>query len=68
MVEEKQWYQSKTVWGALLAVAASMVGALGISIDTSAQSDIADAMIQFVGAVGAMIAIYGRLTATEIIS
>lgn len=68
MVEEKQWYESKTVWGALLAVAASVVGALGISIDTTAQSDIADVMIQFVGAVGAMIAIYGRLSATEIIS
>lgn len=68
MVEEKQWYQSKTVWGALLSITASLVGALGISIDTTAQSDIADAMIQFVGAVGAMIAIYGRLSATEIIS
>ena len=62
------WADAKTVWGALLAVVASLVGALGISIDTAAQSDIADAMIQFIGAVGAMIAIYGRLSATEIIS
>lgn len=68
MVEEKHWYQSKTVWGALLAVTASLLSAMGISIDTAAQSDIADAMIQLVGAVGAIIAIYGRLSATEIIS
>lgn len=68
MVEEKQWYQSKTIWGALLAVGASFVSTLGISIDASTQNDLADAMIQLIGAIGAMTAIYGRLSATEIIS
>jgi uncharacterized membrane protein len=68
MVEEKQWYQSKTIWGALLAVGASFVSTLGISVDTVAQNDLADAIIQLIGALGAMTAIYGRLSATEIIS
>ncbi len=68
MVEEKQWYQSKTIWGALLAVGASFVSTLGISIDSSAQSDLADAMIQLIGALGAIMAIYGRLSASEVIS
>ncbi len=68
MVEEKQWYQSKTIWGALLAVGASFMGALGITIDAVAQADLADALIQLIGAIGAMTAIYGRLSATEIIS
>ncbi len=68
MVEEKNWYESKTIWGALLAVGASFMGTLGISVDTVAQTDLADALIQLIGAIGAMIAIYGRLSATDIIS
>ena len=61
------WCDAKTIWGALLAVGASLVSALGISIDQEAQNQLADAMIQLIGAVGAMTAIYGRLSATEII-
>lgn len=68
MVEEKYWYESKTIWGALLAVGASIMGALGITIDAVAQTDLADALIQLIGAVGAMVAIYGRLSATDIIA
>lgn len=62
------WSDAKTIWGALLAVGASLMGALGVSIDTASQSDLADAMIQLIGAIGAMTAIYGRLSATDIIS
>lgn len=68
MVEEKSWYESKTIWGALIAVAASITGAMGLSVDIGAQSDLADALVQMVGAIGAMLAIYGRLSATDIIS
>ena len=68
MVEEKNWYLSKTIWGALLAVVASILSTLGITIDTAAQNDLAGALIQLIGALGAMTAIYGRLSATEIIS
>lgn len=68
MVEEKNWYQSKTIWGALIAVAASFVSALGISIDATAQSDLAEAILQLITALGAMTAIYGRLSATELIA
>lgn len=68
MVDEKQWYRSKTIWGALLAVGSAVIGALGITIDAAAQAEIADAMVQLVGALGAIVAIYGRLSATEIIS
>lgn len=68
MVEEKNWYQSKTIWGALIAVAASFVSAIGISIDATAQSDLAEAILQLITALGAMTAIYGRLSATELIA
>lgn len=61
------WCDAKTIWGALLAVAAAVASAFGISIDENSQQGIADALIQLAGAGGALLAIYGRLTATDII-
>ena len=68
MVDEKAWYESTTIWGALVAVAASVVGGLGFTIDASAQSELSEAIVQIVGALGAIIALYGRLTATRVIA
>ena len=62
------WYHSRTIWGSILAVGASLAGTMGVTIDNSTQVDLADSMLQFVGAIGAMVAIYGRLSATEVIS
>ena len=67
MVEEKPWYMSKTIWGSLVSVAAALAGAFGIAIDAQSQLAIADAAVQIVAAAGALIAIYGRLTATQVI-
>ena len=68
MVEEKQWFQSKTIWGGLIAATASLAGVFGISVDFVAQTELTDALVQLAGAVGALFAIYGRLSATEVIS
>ena len=68
MVDEKKWYLSKTIWGALIAVAASIFGGLGYSIDPASQNELGDSIIQLIGALGAIAAIYGRLSATEVIS
>ncbi|MEZ5872418.1 MAG: hypothetical protein R3D32_11385 [Nitratireductor sp.] len=68
MVDEKPWFMSKTIWGSLISVAAAFTATLGISLDPTAQSEIADALVQLIGAAGALVAIYGRLTATDIIS
>jgi len=68
MIDEKAWYQSKTIWGSLVAVAAALAGTVGLSIDGQSQSAISDAILQVIAAAGALISIYGRLTATDIIS
>lgn len=68
VTDEKSWYQSKTIWGALIAVAASMSGSIGYSISPANQAELAQAMVQLVGAVGALVAVYGRLSATDIIN
>jgi len=68
MTDEKTWYESRTIWGALIAVAASFLSMTGISLDAQMQSELADIVIQAVGAVGALMAIYGRLSATRVIA
>jgi len=68
MVDEKPWFMSKTIWGSLISVAAALVSTLGISLDGAVQVAITDAVVQLIGAAGALLAIYGRLAATDIIS
>jgi len=68
MIEEKPWYLSRTIWGSLIAVAAALGSILGISLDQATQTELADIVVQLAGAAGALVAIYGRLAATEIIS
>ncbi|WP_075997880.1 hypothetical protein [Salaquimonas pukyongi] len=68
MIDEKPWYFSKTIWGSLIAVASALGSMLGISLDQATQAELADIVVQLAGAAGALVAIYGRLAATEIIS
>lgn len=59
----KAWYQSKTVWGALIAVGASLLQIMGAEVDIGTQAELADLAVTTVGAVGGLIAIYGRISA-----
>ncbi len=59
----KTWWQSKTVWGGLVAVAAALTKASGAEISLADQSAITDALVNLMGAVGGLLAIYGRLAA-----
>ena len=65
MEEMKQWYLSKTVWGALIAIVASLLPSAGLALDAGAQSQLADDLVSLAGAIGGLIAIYGRLTADK---
>jgi len=68
MVEEKKWHQSTTIWGGLLAATASISSMFGIDLDHLTHMEVANTMVQLSGAIGALIAIYGRLNATQVIS
>lgn len=68
MQNDKPWYLSKTIWGAAVAVAAPIANALGIAVDAGMQAEIADAMLQTVGGIGGLVAIWGRLTARRAIA
>lgn len=65
MNDTKPWYHSRTVWGALIAIAASIGGTFGIMIGAEEQGVLADAALQIVGAAGALFALFGRLSARQ---
>lgn len=65
MDDTKPWYLSRTVWGALIAIAASVGGAFGIMLGEADQATLTDAILQVVGAIGALVALFGRLSASQ---
>lgn len=59
----KNWYQSKTVWGALVAIGASLVRLAGYELGDAEQAELTDLLSTLAGAAGGVLALYGRLTA-----
>ncbi len=65
--EAKSWYQSRTIWGSLVAVAAALLAAIGQPIDQNSQMILTDAILQIVAVGGSLFAIFGRLEASAVI-
>ena len=61
----KSWLQSRTVWGALIAIVASIGGLAGTDIEPGEQADILDAIMAIVAAGGGLLAIFGRIAARK---
>jgi hypothetical protein len=59
----KNWYQSKTIWGGLIAVAASALQLAGLEIGAADQAELADIAVTLTGAAGGLLALYGRIAA-----
>ena len=68
MVDKKPWHNSTTIWGALLAVGAALAGSLGAIVDPGTPNELANMMVHPLAAIGGLVAIYGRLSATDLIS
>lgn len=68
MDDLKQWYQSRTIWGALIAIAASLAHAGGMTLSAGDQGQIVDSLVSVSGALGGLVAIYGRVTASAKLS
>ena len=67
MQQTKAWYHSRTVWGSMIVVAATLLSAGGVNIDQSAQAQMTEAMLQITGVGASLYAIYGRLKADSVI-
>jgi uncharacterized membrane protein len=57
----KTWLQSKTIWGALIAIAASVAGLAGVGIEAGEEAEIVEGIISLVAAGGGILAIIGRI-------
>ncbi len=64
----KKWYLSKTVWGALLAIAAPLFQMGGVYLDDGTQSELAASIATLVGASGGLVALLGRISARGALS
>ena len=64
MEEMKTWYQSRTIWGAIIAISASLAHAGGYSLSVADQGQLADAALSLAGTAGGLIAIWGRMKAS----
>jgi uncharacterized membrane protein len=69
MEETKSWWQSKTIWGAVITIIALIASLFGYQIDPQTQQIILDRTMAIVTAVGTIVgsvmAIYGRIKATK---
>lgn len=64
-METKKWYQSKAIWGGIVAVASGLAGLIGVEIDEQTQQDIVNVIVEVGSVVGGVMAIYGRLKANK---
>jgi len=65
MTDIKPWHASRTVWAALVTVAAAGLGLAGIPLGEADQSQLVDALLQGIGAIAGLVALYGRLRANS---
>jgi len=67
MDETKVWWQSLTLWGAIITVLAAVAGVFGFTIDLQTQKEIVEYIMVGGSAVGGLMAAYGRIRASKII-
>lgn len=63
MTDAKPWYLSKTIWAALVSIAATVAAALGVPIEPGTREGLVEAILQLVSAAAGALAILGRMTA-----
>jgi hypothetical protein len=69
MIEEltmdriKPWYLSRTIWAGLVAIAVSTAGVFDYAIEEADAGALSDALMQTIGALAGLFAIFGRITA-----
>lgn len=59
----KDWYRSKTIWGALVALFATALRVAGIDLGLAEQAEAVDAALSLATGAGALLSLYGRLSA-----
>lgn len=65
MITNKAWYLSRTIWAALITIAASGAGLAGMAVSDTDQALLTDTVLQAVTALAGIVAIIGRLAARD---
>lgn len=65
MITNKAWYLSRTIWAALITIAASGAGLAGMAVGDTDQALLTDTVLQAVTALAGIVAIIGRLAARD---
>lgn len=64
-MDQKGWYQSKAVWGGIVALLAGILGIFGFNVGAEDQAALAETLLAIGSAVGGLLAIYGRVSASK---
>ena len=62
------WWQSKTLWGSIIAMLAGVATMAGLQLDAALQDQLAELIVGLANLIGGGLAWYGRVTATTAIS
>lgn len=65
-MDTKPWWQSKTIWGAIIATIATVLKLFKVNVDLP--PDLTDQILNAVTLVGTILAIIGRVNASKVIS
>ncbi len=68
MKTEKPWYLSKTIWGAVVSIAATVAAFFGLPIDETGRQGLTEGLLQIISASAGLFAIFGRISAKAAIS
>ncbi len=63
MTDIKSWWQSKTLWGAIVTIASAALGLAGLELGDADREALIELMTSLGAAIGGVIAIFGRITA-----
>ncbi len=61
----KVWWQSKSVWGSIVALAAGFATLAGLELDAALQDQLAELIVGAANVVGGLLAWYGRAKAAN---
>ncbi|MGE0501446.1 MAG: hypothetical protein AB7I79_07230 [Rhizobiaceae bacterium] len=61
--EPKPWYASRTIWASLVTIACAVAGVLGVPLSDADATDLTETVLGIGAAVGALVAILGRIAA-----
>ncbi len=63
MTDIKPWWQSKTLWGAILTLGSAALGLAGLDVLDTDREALIELLTSLGAAIGGLIAIIGRITA-----